>query len=58
MTREVPWADAREGSLVKLSMPLSYAGGFAESARQVAELEQVGLDTVWVAEAYGYDAPA
>ena len=43
---------------MKLSMPLSYAGGFAESARQVAELEKVGLDTVWVAEAYGYDAPS
>src|SRR5580700_11179080 len=39
-------------------MPLSYAGGFAESARQAAELEKVGLDTVWVAEAYGYDAPS
>jgi F420-dependent oxidoreductase-like protein len=39
-------------------MPLSYAGGFAESARQVAELEKVGLDVVWVAEAYGYDAPS
>ena len=43
---------------MKLSMPLSYAGGFAESARQVAALEKVGLDTVWVAEAYGYDAPS
>jgi F420-dependent oxidoreductase-like protein len=43
---------------VKLSMPLSYAGGFAESARQAAELEKVGLDIVWVAEAYGYDAPS
>jgi F420-dependent oxidoreductase-like protein len=43
---------------VKLSMPLSYAGGFAESARQTAELEKVGLDTVWVAEAYGFDAPS
>jgi F420-dependent oxidoreductase-like protein len=39
-------------------MPLSYAGGFAESARQTAELEKVGLDTVWVAEAYGFDAPS
>jgi F420-dependent oxidoreductase-like protein len=39
-------------------MPLSYAGGFAESARQAAELEKVGLDTVWVAEAYGFDAPS
>jgi F420-dependent oxidoreductase-like protein len=43
---------------MKLSMPLSYAGGFAESARQTAELEKVGLDTVWVAEAYGFDAPS
>ncbi|HEY3842947.1 MAG TPA: LLM class F420-dependent oxidoreductase [Acidimicrobiales bacterium] len=43
---------------MKLSMPLSYAGGFAESARQAAELEKVGLDVVWVAEAYGYDAPS
>jgi F420-dependent oxidoreductase-like protein len=44
--------------LVKLSMPLSYAGGFEESARQTAELEKAGLDTVWVAEAYGYDGPS
>jgi F420-dependent oxidoreductase-like protein len=43
---------------VKLSMQLSYAGGFAESARQTAELEKVGLDIVWVAEAYGFDAPS
>src|SRR5580693_8337912 len=39
-------------------MPLNYAGGFAESARQTAELEKAGLDNVWVAEAYGYDAPS
>ena len=43
---------------MKLSMPLSYAGNFAESARQVVELEAAGLDVVWVAEAYGYDAPS
>jgi F420-dependent oxidoreductase-like protein len=43
---------------VKLSMPLSYAGNFAESARQTAELEKAGLDVVWVAEAYGYDGPS
>ena len=46
------------GDRVKLSMQLSYAGGFAESARQAAELEKVGLDVVWVAEAYSYDAPS
>jgi F420-dependent oxidoreductase-like protein len=39
-------------------MTLSYAGGFAESARQAAELEKVGLDLVWVAEAYSFDAPS
>jgi F420-dependent oxidoreductase-like protein len=44
--------------LVKLSMPLSYSGGFAESVRQCAELEKVGLDVVWVAEAYSNDAPS
>src|SRR5277367_5753450 len=39
-------------------MPLSYAGNFAESARQVVELESAGLDVVWVPEAYGYDGPS
>ncbi|HEX8804409.1 MAG TPA: LLM class F420-dependent oxidoreductase [Acidimicrobiales bacterium] len=41
---------------MKLSMPLSYAGGFKESAAQATALEAAGLDTVWVAEAYGFDA--
>jgi F420-dependent oxidoreductase-like protein len=40
---------------MKLSMPLSYAGGLKESAAQAAELEAAGLDMVWVAEAYGFD---
>ena len=43
---------------MKLSTTLSYAGDFEESARLVARLEQVGLDLVWVAEAYGFDAPS
>ncbi len=43
---------------VKLSMTLNYAGGFAESAQQAVELEKVGLDVVWVAEAYSFDAPS
>jgi F420-dependent oxidoreductase-like protein len=43
---------------VKLSMTLSYAGGFKESAQRASELEKVGLDVVWVAEAYSYDAPS
>jgi len=40
---------------MQLSMQLSYASGFKESAQQVADLEQAGLDLVWVAEAYGFD---
>ena len=36
-------------------MQLSYAGGFKESAQQVAEFERAGLDLAWVAEAYGFD---
>lgn len=43
---------------MQITMPLSYAGGFKAAAKQVAELEQVGLDLVWVAEVYGYDAPS
>jgi len=43
---------------VKLSMQLNYAGNYEEAARQVAELEKVGLDVVWVAEAYSFDAPS
>lgn len=42
---------------MKLSMPLLYAGNPRESADQVAALERAGLDTVWVAEAYGFDSP-
>jgi len=41
---------------MRLSMPISYAGGHAESAQQVADLERAGLDVAWVAEAYSYDA--
>jgi len=41
---------------MKLSTALSYAGGFKEGADQVVALEKAGLDMVWVAEAYSYDA--
>ncbi|HEY8525182.1 MAG TPA: LLM class F420-dependent oxidoreductase [Acidimicrobiales bacterium] len=41
---------------MRLSTQLSYQGGFQEAARTVVELERVGLDVVWVAEAYGFDA--
>lgn len=42
---------------MKLSMPLVYAGNPRESAEQVIGLEKAGLDTIWVAEPYGFDAP-
>src|SRR5688572_31982652 len=38
-------------------MPLVYAGNPRETADQVAGLEKAGLDTIWVAEPYGFDAP-
>ena len=41
---------------MRLSMAINYSGGFRESARQVVELEKAGLDIVWVAEAYSFDA--
>ena len=37
---------------------MSYAGGFKQAAREVAEMEKAGLDLVWVAEAYGFDSPS
>ncbi|MBS1849181.1 MAG: LLM class flavin-dependent oxidoreductase, partial [Actinobacteria bacterium] len=43
---------------MKISMPLDYSGGFAESVANVAQLEKAGLDLVWVAEAYGFDGPS
>jgi F420-dependent oxidoreductase-like protein len=43
---------------MKISMTLNYAGGHEESAQQAADLEKAGLDVVWVAEAYSFDAPS
>src|SRR3954464_8204089 len=40
---------------MKLGMQVPYAGGFKESAALVQQYEKAGLDTVWVAEAYGFD---
>ena len=42
---------------VKLSTQLMYAGNPREAADQVVALEQAGLDTLWVPEAYGFDSP-
>ena len=41
---------------MKLSTQLNYAGGFTEAVDQVVQLEKAGLDMVWVAEAYSFDA--
>lgn len=43
---------------MKISTLIGYAGGYKESARWVVEMEQAGLDLVWVPEAYGFDAPS
>ena len=42
---------------MKLSTQLAYSGNPREAADQVVALERAGLDTVWVAEAYGFDSP-
>ncbi len=42
---------------MKLSTMLMYAGNPRDAADQVVELEKAGLDTVWVAEVYGFDSP-
>ncbi|TXL61434.1 LLM class F420-dependent oxidoreductase [Aeromicrobium terrae] len=42
---------------MKLSTLLMYDGNPREAADQVSAWEKAGLDTVWVAEAYGFDSP-
>ncbi|MEY9213128.1 LLM class F420-dependent oxidoreductase [Thermobifida halotolerans] len=42
---------------MQISMPLNYSGDIRRTVDQVVELEKVGLDTVWVAELYGFDGP-
>ena len=46
----------READRMRLGMLLNYAGGFAETVVELADYEKAGLDIVWVAEAYGFDA--
>lgn len=41
---------------MKIGMPLNYSGDVKGAVQHAAELEKAGLDIVWVAEAYGYDA--
>jgi len=42
---------------MKLSTMLMYDGNPRTAADQVTALEKAGLDTVWIAEAYGFDSP-
>ena len=44
------------GTTMKLSMMINYGGGFKEAAQRVVDLEKAGLDQVWIAEAYSFDA--
>lgn len=41
---------------MKIGTMLSYSSGFRRAAEEIHELEKAGLDTVWVAEPYGFDA--
>jgi F420-dependent oxidoreductase-like protein len=38
-------------------MPVMYGGNPVETVGLIVALERVGLDTVWLAEAYSFDAP-
>jgi len=41
---------------MQISMQMPYAGGFEQSVEQTVALEKAGLDIVYVAEAYSFDA--
>jgi F420-dependent oxidoreductase-like protein len=41
---------------MRLSGRLGYGDDFVQTVERVVRLEEAGLDVVWVAEAYGYDA--
>jgi F420-dependent oxidoreductase-like protein len=41
---------------MKISTAVNYAGDVVKAADTVARLEAAGIDTVWVAEAYSFDA--
>jgi F420-dependent oxidoreductase-like protein len=42
---------------MKLSTPVMYGGNPVETVGLITALERAGLDTVWLAEAYSFDAP-
>lgn len=41
---------------MRIGLSINYAGGFAEVAAEIAEMERAGLDIVFVPEAYSFDA--
>ena len=41
---------------MKVGTLLSYSGNYVEAIDEIVELEQAGLDAVWVPEAYSFDA--
>jgi F420-dependent oxidoreductase-like protein len=41
---------------MRIGMPLSYSGGFAETAAVIGEYEAAGLDVLFVTEAYSFDS--
>jgi F420-dependent oxidoreductase-like protein len=41
---------------MKISTQVNYSGDYPAAARQVLEYEQAGMDMIWIAEAYGFDA--
>jgi F420-dependent oxidoreductase-like protein len=43
---------------MKLATRIDYAGEFEQSVREVVEMENAGLDLVWVPEVYGFDSPS
>ncbi|MCW0214605.1 MAG: LLM class F420-dependent oxidoreductase [Pseudonocardia sp.] len=42
---------------MKLGSSVPYAGNVKQAADHIRDWEKAGLDVVWVAEAYGFDAP-
>jgi len=41
---------------MRIGAQINYAGGFSESVADIVELERVGLDIVFIPEAYSFDA--
>ena len=43
---------------MRISVPLPYAAEPLSQVATVVAMERAGLDAVWVAETWGYDAPS